>query len=118
VDDDLVISSLVAAVAASPADLPLRLHLADLLLRSGRTDEAISHAATALAQDPGSAAARGLLQTQLGDGPVAEDDLGEVLPAMFAGEDVARDHEPAVPPQAVAEQVTRHHRSGRRLRSG
>ena len=48
-----LISSLLAAVAANPDDLPLRLHLAELLLAAGARDEAITHAAQALVRDPG-----------------------------------------------------------------
>jgi SpoVK/Ycf46/Vps4 family AAA+-type ATPase len=47
-----LIKSLEAAVAAAPDDVPLRVHLAGLLLSAGRRDEAIRHAAAALERDP------------------------------------------------------------------
>src|SRR3712207_7243818 len=42
------IDSLTAAVQARPDDLPLRLHLAELLVSAGRGAEAIGHAAQVL----------------------------------------------------------------------
>ena len=59
--DDAVIASLEAAVAAQPDDVPLRLHLAELLISAGRSEDAIRHAGTALSVDPGSSAARELM---------------------------------------------------------
>ncbi len=59
--DDALISSLRAAVAAAPADAPLRLHLAELLLGAGRNSEAVSEAAIVLQHDPASAPAHELL---------------------------------------------------------
>lgn len=56
-----LIDSLLKAVAASPDDVPLRLHLAELLLAEGRTGEAIAQAATALQADPASASAQALM---------------------------------------------------------
>jgi SpoVK/Ycf46/Vps4 family AAA+-type ATPase len=51
VSDELV-KSLLAAVDASPEDLPLRLHLAALLASRGDRPEAIRHAARVLQTDP------------------------------------------------------------------
>ena len=48
-----LIESMIAAVEASPTDLPLRLHLAELLVTAGRGPEAVTHLAVALQQDPG-----------------------------------------------------------------
>ncbi|HKE65326.1 MAG TPA: tetratricopeptide repeat protein [Micromonosporaceae bacterium] len=56
-----LIASLVAAVEAAPDDLPLRVHLAELLLRDDRRAEAIGHLAQALARDPGHAEAQALM---------------------------------------------------------
>jgi SpoVK/Ycf46/Vps4 family AAA+-type ATPase len=56
-----LITSLRAAVAATPDDVPLRLHLAELLLDNGSTDDAIGHIATALQRSPGSTDARALM---------------------------------------------------------
>ena len=125
-----VLDSLRKAVEAMPDDVPLRLHLATLLLRGGQRDEAIRQLGAVLQRDPGNAAALGLLR----DGPAqaeaasqppagetdisaertvvrpphtgpaepggpaaggrppqydwsqAEDELRDVLPAMFVGE--------------------------------
>ena len=56
--DERLIESLTAAVRAAPADLTLRLHLAGLLVDAGRGPEAVEHAATVLAVEPGSLEAR------------------------------------------------------------
>ena len=65
---DPVIDSLAAAVDGRPDDLPLRLHLAALLLDAERTAEAIAQIGQALARDPGSGAAQALMQRALGGG--------------------------------------------------
>ncbi|WIM99023.1 AAA family ATPase [Actinoplanes oblitus] len=66
---DALIESLTAAVQARPDDLPLRLHLAELLVAAGRGAEAIEHAAQVLTREPGNAAARTLMASALGGGP-------------------------------------------------
>ncbi|MFI7605562.1 ATP-binding protein [Micromonospora sp. NPDC049366] len=63
---DALIDSLSSAVDARPDDLPLRLHLAALLLDAGRGGEAIAQIGQALARDPGSDAAQALMQRALG----------------------------------------------------
>ena len=60
-----VLDSLRKAVEAMPDDVPLRLHLATLLLRGGQRDEAIRQLGAVLQRDPANAAALGLLR----DGP-------------------------------------------------
>ena len=60
-----LIDSLLKAVAASPDDVPLRLHLADLLLAEGRLGEAIAQAASALQADPGNGDAQALMARAL-----------------------------------------------------
>lgn len=67
--EDPLIASLEAAVEARPDDLPLRLHLAGLLLAAGRTAEAITHAARTLADHPGDPAAQELMQRALAPVP-------------------------------------------------
>ena len=57
-----VLDSLRKAVEAMPDDVPLRLHLASLLLRGGQRDEAIRQLGAVLQRDPGNAAALGLLR--------------------------------------------------------
>src|SRR6516225_4443268 len=123
--ESTVLDSLRRAVEAMPDDVPLRLHLATLLLRGGDRDEAVRQLGAVLQRDPGNAAALGLLQ----EGPApaeasgapdfsaertvvrppatgparspgeatrdrspqydwsqAEDELRDVLPAMFVGD--------------------------------
>ena len=123
-----VLDSLRKAVEAMPDDVPLRLHLATMLLRAGQRDEAVRQLGAVLQRDPGNAQALGLLQGRSpgpaeavtqppADRPVistertgssappppvtpgpeaqdtptydwsqAEDELRDVLPAMFIGE--------------------------------
>src|SRR2546430_12715058 len=64
--DSSLIDSLTAAVASRREDVPLRLHLAGLLLEAGRQQEAISHAAQALQYAPDNAAARDLMARAIG----------------------------------------------------
>jgi SpoVK/Ycf46/Vps4 family AAA+-type ATPase len=131
-----VLDSLRKAVEAMPDDVPLRLHLATMLLQAGQRDEAIRQLGAVLQRDPGNARALGLLrepgpadpvspaapgpaeatgqppaapginsperggspasppppapETEKGgqhyDWSQAEDELRDVLPAMFVGE--------------------------------
>jgi AAA+ superfamily predicted ATPase len=60
--DLTVLASLRKAVEAMPDDVPLRVHLAALLLRAGERDEAIRHVGAVLQRDPGNAEALALLQ--------------------------------------------------------
>ncbi|WP_418956988.1 AAA family ATPase [Streptomyces tritici] len=66
-----LLRSLRAAVAASPADVPLRLHFAELLLAEGRNDEAVTEAAVALQHAPGDPEARALMARAMGIPPAA-----------------------------------------------
>ncbi|PPK92023.1 ATPase family protein associated with various cellular activities (AAA) [Kineococcus xinjiangensis] len=59
--DPALLRSLQAAVDAAPRDLPLRLHLAELLVAGGDADQALVHAVAALQADPSSAPARALM---------------------------------------------------------
>jgi AAA+ superfamily predicted ATPase len=58
-----VLDSLRAAVAALPDDVPLRIHLATLLLQADQRDEAVRQLGAVLQRDPGNAAALNLLTT-------------------------------------------------------
>ncbi|HEX8519040.1 MAG TPA: ATP-binding protein [Pseudonocardia sp.] len=60
--DDPLLTSLLAAVAAAPDDVPLRLHVAELLAGRGRPAEALIHCTQALGRDPTDPAALALLQ--------------------------------------------------------
>ncbi|WOX24444.1 ATP-binding protein [Streptomyces solicathayae] len=70
-DESPILRSLRAAVAAAPADVPLRLHFAELLLAEGRNDEAVAEAAVALQHAPGDADARALMARAMGFPPTA-----------------------------------------------
>ena len=69
--DPTVLDSLRKAVDAMPDDVPLRLHLATMLLRAGRRDEAVRHLGAVLQRDPGHAQALGLLRDP-GVGPAPD----------------------------------------------
>lgn len=64
-----LIESLLRALAAAPDDVPLRLHVAELLVMDGRGGEAVSHCAVALQADPGNEQARALMGRALGAQP-------------------------------------------------
>jgi SpoVK/Ycf46/Vps4 family AAA+-type ATPase len=104
---DPLIDSLLAALDGRPDDLPLRLHLAGLLLDAGRGGEAIAQLGQALGRDPGNPQAQALMQRALGapvpdaaeparpapagptppgDDPLAayEQELADVVPPRFA----------------------------------
>jgi SpoVK/Ycf46/Vps4 family AAA+-type ATPase len=59
--DDPLVSSLLAAVAASPDDLPLRLRVASVLLARGRAAQAVEHCSAVLQRDGSNAEAIALL---------------------------------------------------------
>lgn len=50
--DPTVIAAIEAAVSAAPENRPLRLHLAQLLLDAGRTNDALVHCGIVLAESP------------------------------------------------------------------
>ena len=60
-----VLDSLRRAVEAMPDDVPLRLHLATLLLRGGQREEAVRQLGAVLQRDPANTAALGLLRDGL-----------------------------------------------------
>ncbi|WP_144119101.1 ATP-binding protein [Catellatospora sichuanensis] len=61
-----LIESLLAAVAARPDDVPLRLHVAELLVAADRPGEAIAQLAAVLAQQPQHEQAQALMARALG----------------------------------------------------
>jgi len=65
-DDDRAIAAIRRAVATAPKDRPLRLQLAQLLLRAGRQDEAIGELSVVLGADPHDRGARDLMAEALG----------------------------------------------------
>src|SRR5437773_8445429 len=57
--DPELVSALRAAVERDPDSVPLRLHLADMLLAAGAPAEALQHYAAALGRDPSNVDALG-----------------------------------------------------------
>lgn len=117
--DDAVLASLESAVEARPDDVPLRLHLASLLLDADRSPDAVRHLAAALAVAPTSPDALALMARAVGaadphsqtaeapapatptsgfDWAEAEAELGDLVPPMFV-EDA--DQDPARSPYEV-----------------
>ncbi|MEE4490330.1 ATP-binding protein [Streptomyces sp. BE230] len=114
-DDSPLIQSLRTAVAAAPADVPLRLHLAQLLLDADRSDDAVAEAAVALQHAPGDAQARDLMVRAMGapapaptqlpppsptqppgprgrfDWKAAEEQVGDAVPPRFVEPPVRAD---------------------------
>src|SRR3984885_4487303 len=101
VSTEPLIASLRKAVEAMPDDVPLRLHLATMLLQAGQRDEAVRHLGAVLQRDPASADALRLLSSeqkvvppaqpdatgsQVYDWSQAENDLRDVVPVMFVGD--------------------------------
>jgi AAA+ superfamily predicted ATPase len=68
-DENPLLRSLRTAVAASPDDVPLRLHLAQLLLDEGVVEESIAHIAAALQRVPNSVSARALMARAVSERP-------------------------------------------------
>ncbi|GFE27428.1 ATP-binding protein [Streptomyces nigrescens] len=94
-----LIKSMRTAVAASPDDVPLRLHLAELLLGAGHGDAAVGEVAAALQHAPGDVQARELMVRALAHTPASTP--GEAaLPSPPQAPVPARPPAPAaVPPQ-------------------
>ena len=66
--DSSLLQSLLAAVEARPDDVPLRLHLCELLLDAGRGAEAVPHLAFVLQRQPDDARTQALMARALGGG--------------------------------------------------
>lgn len=91
--DDALEASLARAIADNPGDIPLKLHLAQLLLAKGLGDRAVTLAADALALDPGNAAARALMtQALTGAAPTAAVSPAVADAAADATDTAAADH--------------------------
>ncbi|MFJ4967834.1 ATP-binding protein [Streptomyces sp. NPDC088755] len=80
-----LIMSLRTAVDAAPSDVPLRLHLAELLLGVGLAEAAVAQAAVALQHAPGDEAARELMMRAMGL-PRQATEMRAVGPPQQAGE--------------------------------
>jgi SpoVK/Ycf46/Vps4 family AAA+-type ATPase len=101
-EPDPLLESLRNAVAAMPDDVPLRLHLATLLLRSGQRDEAVRHIGAILQRDPGNAEALAMLTSPAAPSAPAEV-AGPPAPAppnLEASEERTRNSAPDVPTPA------------------
>ncbi|MGD0701830.1 MAG: ATP-binding protein [Trebonia sp.] len=93
-EPDPLLDSLRNAVTAMPDDVPLRLHLAALLLRGGQRDEAVRHLGAVLQRDPGNGEALTMLTTgspgasgpPVPAGPLAEEDASRTKPRDRSGE--------------------------------
>ncbi|MDX6244107.1 MAG: hypothetical protein QOE76_1830 [Frankiales bacterium] len=86
-----LIASLLAAVDAAPDDVPLRLHVAELLAESGDPSAALLQLSAVLARDPGSARAMSLMRRLAGPAPTAPPPSPPAEPPL-----------PSPPPAAVA----------------
>src|SRR5271157_5680781 len=97
-----VLDSLRKAVEAMPDDVPLRLHLATMLLQAGQRDEAVRQIGAVLQRDPGNANALGLLQDLDGAGPASARAAGQppADPGVISAE---RTGLPAPPPLGASQ---------------
>ncbi|MER5780746.1 tetratricopeptide repeat protein [Streptomyces mobaraensis] len=100
-----LIQSLRTAVAAAPEDVPLRLHLADLLLSAGSGDAAVREIAVALQHAPDDGHARELMLRALGGTP-APDSQAPESPTLAPQVPAPDETVPPAPPQAPPAPVT------------
>ena len=99
---DALIESLTAAVAASPDDVPLRLHLAELLVARGDRTEAVRHAAHVLEKDPHNVVALRLIQGEPAAPPLAAAPGEEDADAdSLTLQRMARELDDIIPPKFV-----------------
>ena len=94
-----LIDALRRAVAATPDDAELRVHLAELLIGEGLTEDATAHLGIALGQQPGNARVQELMREALGGAPKpavapndgfdwhsAESEVAEIVGPAFVDE--------------------------------
>jgi AAA+ superfamily predicted ATPase len=101
-----VLDSLRKAIDAMPDDVPLRLHLATLLLGAGQRDEAVRHLGAVLQRDPGNAQAMSLL-TDPGRPPARAEAAGPPPPpdpAVISAERAVL--QPPLPPPPTGADAT------------
>ena len=89
-----LIDSLTAVVSDRPGDVPLRLHLAELLIADGRGADAVPHLGVVLASEPTNERAAALMRSALGV-PEAPAQVAPTAEAMAA---------PAATPQPATPQ--------------
>ncbi|MFD6936956.1 ATP-binding protein [Streptomyces goshikiensis] len=80
-DASPLIQSLRTAVEAAPGDVPLRLHLAGLLLDAGQQDDAVMQVAVALQHAPGDSQAKALMTRAMSTNSPAGMPPSELPPA-------------------------------------
>ena len=109
-----LVASLTAAVAAAPDDHTLRLHLAELLLKTDAPEKALPHVSHVLAADPTAADAHDLLRrvtTALAspasspegfNWAAAEEEVADLAPPMFAHEEPS-----GIVPQDIVDDLER-----------
>ena len=95
-----LIDSLTAVVSDRPGDVPLRLHLAELLIADGRGADAVPHLGVVLASEPTNERAAALMRSALGV-PEAPAQVAPTAEAMAAP---AATPQPAPSPTAPAPQ--------------
>ena len=95
-----LIDSLTAVVSDRPGDVPLRLHLAELLIADGRGADAVPHLGVVLASEPTNERAAALMRSALGV-PEAPAQVAPTAEAMAAP---AATPQPAPAPTAPAPQ--------------
>jgi AAA+ superfamily predicted ATPase len=100
-----VLHSLRKAVEAMPDDVPLRLHLATMLLQAGQRDEAVRQLGAVLQRDPGNAQALGLLREPgpAGSGGSGPAEAAAQPPAAPETDSPERGGLPAPPPPPAPE---------------
>ena len=112
--DPTVLDSLRKAVDAMPDDVPLRLHLATMLLRGGQHDEAVRHLGAVLQRDPGNAQALGLLRDPgVGSAPDSAPAAGQPPAAPAGLHDVSAERSGVRPPVPGAPQPDPAHELGK-----
>ena len=99
---DPLIESLTRAVEATPDDVRLRTHLAELLVQTDRNAEAVTHCAVALQYAPTDERARTIMARALSL-QAAQPPVGQPAePAPSAASPVAAPHDSPIPTQVAA----------------
>ncbi|CAM5562422.1 ATP-binding protein [Streptomyces fumanus] len=103
--DSPLIQSLRTAVAAAPQDVPLRLHLAKLLLAAGAAEAAVTEVAVALQHAPGDTKARELMARAMGVPAAAPQPPVATPPAPQSPADQSADRRPGFDWKAAEEEI-------------
>ncbi|MBC3982568.1 ATP-binding protein [Streptomyces sp. AC536] len=89
-EDTPLIQSMRAAVQATPGDVALRLHLAELLLDAGQAAGAVAEVAVALQHAPDHAQARELMARAIAPPPAAQAPAPSPAPSQVAAPDTGQ----------------------------